>query len=72
MYVNADLKDPSNPIVVAALTHKCQCGAQPGEHCASTLPKPFPDRRLIHYMRVEQWDMEPGRAPVAIPEPETA
>lgn len=59
MFVNADLRDPNNPVVKAALQRRCGCGAQPGEHCASILPKPFPDRRLIHYVRVEQWDIQP-------------
>lgn len=67
MFINANLRDPNNPVVQAALQRKCQCGAPPGQHCASTLPKPFPDRRLIHYMRVEAWDLQPGPAPVTIP-----
>ncbi len=52
-----DLADPSNPVVVAAPTHRCECGAGPGVTCESITRKPFPDRRLIHYARVQQWDL---------------
>lgn len=62
MHINANLSDPNNPVVQAALTRKCVCGAKPGQPCASILPKPFPDRRLVHYVRVEQWDIQPGVA----------
>lgn len=55
--MNPDLSDPTNPVVVAALTHRCGCGAQPGVPCESITGKPFPDLRLIHFQRVQQWDI---------------
>lgn len=59
LHTQVDLRDPNNPVVQAALTRRCPgCKAQPGQHCASVLPKPFPDRRLIHYIRVEKWDLD--------------
>lgn len=57
MRISVDLADPENPVVIAALTRKCGCGAKPGETCVSILPRPFPDKRLVHYVRVEQWDI---------------
>lgn len=55
--MSPDLRDPDDPIVKAAMSHKCECGAKPGEVCTPVTGKPFPDRRLIHFARIQRWDV---------------
>lgn len=57
--MSADLASADDPVVKAALTRKCECGAGPGELCHNVIDKtkPLPGRRLVHYVRVERWDV---------------
>lgn len=52
-----NFRDPEDPIVKAALSRKCECGAGVGETCASITKKPFADKRLVHFARIMKWDV---------------
>lgn len=55
--MSADLSSREDPVVKAALSRKCECGAEPGEVCHNVIDhsKPLPGKRLVHYVRVETW-----------------
>jgi len=57
--VSVNLADPADPVVKAALARKCECGAKPGERCHNVIDraKPLPGKRVVHFVRVEQWDV---------------
>lgn len=46
-----NLNDPTNPVVIEALTRRCDmCKAEPGEPCHSLTVLPL--ERLIHLYRI--------------------
>ena len=57
--MSADLTDADDPVVKAALSRECECGAAPDVFCHNIISpdKPLPGKRLVHYARVERWDV---------------
>ena len=56
----ADLTNPEDPVVANALTHRCQmCGAKAEQRCHNIIngDRELPGKRLVHYTRVERWDV---------------